>query len=471
MTAAPTPPASFAFDALDSAVAAELLAVGSDVAITLDNKGSVVDVKLGLGEPAAIDPAEWIGRPLAQLVTPETRGKAEALLNEVSSRGIARRRQVNHPQRGGAPDLPVQYAAVRVEGGRRLVVVGRDLRPVSQLQQRLVAAQENMERDYWRLRHAETRYRHLFQLASEAILVLDAETRVVLDANRAASTLLALEGDALVGQRFPVGVSEGDHEALLALMASARASGRAEGARGTALLTGASFLASATCLRQESGTVMLLRLVGDESGAQPALSGLMERAPDAFVVTDTGGRILAANAAFLALADLKAAEEAVGAPLARWLGHDGADVPGFLRALEAAGVVRLAPSTTRGHHGATTEVEVSAVRSDDGEAPVIGWVIRDIGRRPPAGPAAVRDLSRAVEHLTHLVGQVPLRELVRDTIDLVERHFIAAALELTRDNRTSAAEVLGLSRQSLYVKLRRYQLLNSTDPDAGDDQP
>ena len=44
---------------------------------------------------------------------------------------------------------------------------------------------------------------------------------------------------------------------------------------------------------------------------------------------------------------------------------------------------------------------------------------------------------------------------------------IEAALELTRDNRASAAEMLGLSRQSLYVKLRRYGLgdLDGDDED------
>ena len=35
---------------------------------------------------------------------------------------------------------------------------------------------------------------------------------------------------------------------------------------------------------------------------------------------------------------------------------------------------------------------------------------------------------------------------------------IEAALKMTDDSRASAAEVLGLSRQSLYVKLRRYGL-------------
>ena len=60
--------------------------------------------------------------------------------------------------------------------------------------------------------------------------------------------------------------------------------------------------------------------------------------------------------------------------------------------------------------------------------------------------------------LTELVGRVSLKELVRESTDLVEKLCIEAALELTRDNRASAAEMLGLSRQSLYVKLRRFNI-------------
>ena len=47
---------------------------------------------------------------------------------------------------------------------------------------------------------------------------------------------------------------------------------------------------------------------------------------------------------------------------------------------------------------------------------------------------------------------------MRETTDIIERLSIETALEMTGDNRASAAEMLGLSRQSLYVKLRRYGL-------------
>ena len=72
--------------------------------------------------------------------------------------------------------------------------------------------------------------------------------------------------------------------------------------------------------------------------------------------------------------------------------------------------------------------------------------------------AAAHTLPRSVNQLTELVGRVPMKDIVGETTDLIEKRCIEAALELTRDNRASAAEILGLSRQSLYVKLRRYGL-------------
>ena len=67
-------------------------------------------------------------------------------------------------------------------------------------------------------------------------------------------------------------------------------------------------------------------------------------------------------------------------------------------------------------------------------------------------------MPRSVEQLTELVGRMSLKDIVRESTDLIERLCIEAALELVGDNRASAAEMLGLSRQSFYVKLRRYGL-------------
>ena len=58
--------------------------------------------------------------------------------------------------------------------------------------------------------------------------------------------------------------------------------------------------------------------------------------------------------------------------------------------------------------------------------------------------------------MTEVVGRVSLKEIVRDTADVIERLCIETALGMTDNNRAAAAEMLGISRQSLYAKLARY---------------
>ena len=66
--------------------------------------------------------------------------------------------------------------------------------------------------------------------------------------------------------------------------------------------------------------------------------------------------------------------------------------------------------------------------------------------------------TRSLQQLKELVGRVALKELVRESAELIERMCIEAALEVSGNNRASAAQLLGLSRQTLYSKLRRHGL-------------
>jgi transcriptional regulator PpsR len=454
-----------AYDALGASAAASMLAVAGDFAVLVDPAGVVRDVSVAPTDVAADLSKEWIGRPWPDTATSETRLKIEALLREVATKGVSKRRQVNHTTAAGA-DLPIAYTAMRVGRDGSVVAVGRDMRHLSSLQQRLVEAQQAMERDYWRLRHVETRYRLLFQLASDGILVVDAGTMKVLDANSAAGQVFDEVTERLVGRPFPFSVNAESSRALEELIAAARSAGRAGDVSITLDGSDQRWNVSASCFRQETATLLLIRFSSTDTGEQAQrdegvrsrIRDLIERSPDAFVVTDLDGHILEANRAFLDVAELASLEQARGALLSSFIGRPGADFPVFVSMLKKHGAVRLVATAARGSHGAATEVEVSAVWVPDGEEPSIGFTMRDIGRRLASGPQGARDLTRAVEELTSLVGRVTLRDLVRDTVDLVERHFIEAALELTNDNRTSAAEVLGVSRQSLYVKLRRHRL-------------
>jgi DNA-binding NtrC family response regulator len=85
-----------------------------------------------------------------------------------------------------------------------------------------------------------------------------------------------------------------------------------------------------------------------------------------------------------------------------------------------------------------------------------------MGRRLATDVRAPRELPRSASQMTELVGRMPLKDIVRETTDLIEQLCIEAALQLTGDNRASAAEMLGLSRQSLYIKLRRFDLVDGS---------
>jgi transcriptional regulator PpsR len=451
--------------------AAGLLVAASDLALIVDGEGVIRDIAFSGGDPALATLEGWVGRSWLETVVRDSRPKIEALLRDVAATGTSPKRQVNHVTPDGM-DLPVAYTAVRLGGGGMLVASGRDLRALAQMQQRLVETQQAMERDYWRLRHVETRYRLLFQLSSEAVLVLDGQTRKVVDANAAAGTLFGVAADRLVGRAAPLELGAEGDRAFAQLLADTRRDGRADEVALT-MRDGLTVRASASCFRQDAQTLFLLRLTAPGSAERapeprrPAALDLLAQAPDAFVVTTPAGDILSANRAFLDLIEAGEEQHVLGRPIGDWLGRPGADLPVLLSMLKKHGALRLVATSARGQLGVVTEVEVSAVLAADAEVPSIAFIIRDVSRRVAGGVQGSRDLTRAVEQLTTLVGRVSLPELLRSTTELVERHFIEAALELTNDNRTAAAEVLGLSRQSLYLKLRRHRLSGEAEAEAG----
>ena len=128
-------------------------------------------------------------------------------------------------------------------------------------------------------------------------------------------------------------------------------------------------------------------------------------------------------------------------------------------------VVKLFSSTLVPLAGTPAQVEVSGCRLDEPEGPAFALFIRDVERRVTREHPVAAKLPSSIEQVTQRVGRVPLKELVRESTDLIEALCIETALEVTQDNRASAAELLGLSRQSLYAKLRRFNIGGDDDGD------
>ncbi len=460
--------------AIDAETAGALIATSSDVSLVMDADGVVLDVAFADPELAKAAYRDWIGRRWIDTVTSETQPKIDDMLREANARQPTRWRQVNHPAREGA-DVPVRYCAMRFGADERVVAVGRDLRALAALQHRLADAQQGMEREYARIRNAEKRYRLLFQLSGEPVAIVDANSQRVVEVNPAAAALFGADARRIPGSHFVDLFELSSRQSIQSFVAAARLAPRVDNVLVELAPHRTRVLISGSLYRQESSSHLLVLLARADPGAgvvgeQDAnLLRVIGAMPEAFVVVDTQRRILSANAAFLDLVQVGSAAQARGELLDRWVGRPSVDIDVLFSNLKSHGVVRHFSTVARGELGSSEDVEIAGVAAPDGGDACYGLTIRAVGWRAGRERLGGRELPRTVEHFTELVGRVPLKNLVRETTDLIERLCIEAALELTGDNRASAAEMLGLSRQGFYAKLRRYGLGDLGDDANSDD--
>lgn len=455
----------------------DIIAAAADIAVVVTTEGRVLSVLTGGGSASAAPPLgpldHWEGADLRRHLTRESAPKLDAALAAMAEGRTPRPTEINHTD-PGLPDLPVRYSFHRVGPGGAVLMLGRDLRPVADMQQRLVRAQAALERDYEASRALETRYRVLLASVREPIVFVSLATARIADLNSPAAGLLGasvtdLTGTALAGELEgrrrselldALGASEGE---ATPVTARARRSGREVTLRSVPFRSGGERFA-------------LLRLETPETARSPdalgaALTRLFEGGADAMVLTDPQGRVGQANEAFLALVDAAGASAAEGHGLAEFLARGSADLRVLTEAAARAGSLRLYATALVTAFGGRVPVEISATAlgGEEGEPDGFAFVIRDAARadalrgEPSGGDAALGDgLARSV---AEMVGAAPLRDIVAETTDAVERLCIRTAVELTGNNRVAAAEMLGLSRQSLYVKLRKYGLLSKDDRD------
>lgn len=454
------------FNTLDADSAMKLAMVAGDITLVLDQTGLIVDT--------AFDPKEfpnfegWEGTNWIDTVTVESRPKVMEMLAAARRGEVQHWRQVNHPTRDG--DVPIRYAVLTVTGGEHCIAIGRDLREAGRMQQRLLQVQQSLERDYLRMRQLETRYRMLFEESGEAVLIIEAATLRVREANNAAHTLLGARAGSLPGKKVSALVEKDSRDALQGLVAAAIASDTPSPAELTVSKASRVVEAFASGFAQDRGKYVLLRLQADApvlGEGDNELLDLIDRMPDAFVLADADLSLVSANSAFVEMVGAPGTDPLRGRHLSNWIGRPGIDLELIEGQIDQHGVARNISTVLRsGGELEGEQVEISAVRSA-GDSPLYAFVIRPIGRRLRDLPPGSQDLPRSVEQLTDLVGRMSLKEIVRESTDLIERLCIEAALQYTSDNRASAAEILGLSRQSLYSKLHRHGLgnLGSEDGD------
>ncbi len=451
----------------DLARMGQIVGAAADLALIVSHDGAVLEYTMAPDLPTAKALGLAIGIQLHASLTEESRPKLDALLAQARNDAPPFGREINHRDHGQG-EHPFRYSAVPGAKPGQILILGRDLRPIAQLQNRLVSAQMALEEDYERFRQVEGRYRVLLETVPYALVLLAADHQTVIDANMAALRLLRRDLPGISGDGFAAHFSFEDQRTLTDALSSVRATGQ------TATVTvelrhGMKVAVEAALFRAAASTLLLCRLLPDTSDAgtadfaQEALPSLFRNGGDAIVLTDQRGRIQRGNDAFLSLTGIALEENLRGQSLDAYLGRGSVDLNVMLSKASEHGRMKMYATTLLGRFGASVPVEISVTHLADTVPPGFGFVIRDASRAVSARGTAQAVSRDSVAHVMELVGSAPLKDLVRSTTDVVERMCIEAALELTGNNRASAAEMLGLSRQSLYVKLRKFGMVRPGD--------
>lgn len=443
------------------------VSLSSDIALVIDDHGVVLSVAQDPSAPMSGHAGAWVGQRWADTVTEDTRRKIEKLLHDAHSTGRARRRQVNHASAAGG-DIPVAYTAMRLGPHGPVLAVGRDLRTVSAIQQRFLNTQQEIERGYWRTRQTETRHRLLLQVATDAVMTLDADTLCILEGNGAAVQLLQDGALPLAGRVAEHQFEAHARSAVRELLLRARSGGQPVEIQARLAGTHLSVGLLALPLRTASGHRLLLRartpepIANDALPLEATLSRPVESMRDGVVVTDVRGQVLGANRSFVNMTRATEEDQVRGQLLSAWLGPAEADVAALLTAVRDSGMSQDVVLTLHGSAAGTSAqpqaqaqaqaqaLAVTGMLLVEGDQECLGFIMRPLlpGQQPAsrAAPAPLA-LGPAIEALAGKVGQTPLAELVRRAEKLARHHLVQHALDLTASD--AAALLLSVSAVQL----------------------
>lgn len=125
---------------------AVLPTVQPDITLLLDMEGVIREATLSpsmSGE--SVD--GWLGRPWVEVAGEMGGEKVKRMVDDARVTGISAFRQINQRFPSGL-EIPMEYTTVLLGGRAGMLAIGKNLQAVAELQSRLIAAQQTMERDY-----------------------------------------------------------------------------------------------------------------------------------------------------------------------------------------------------------------------------------------------------------------------------------------------------------------------------------
>lgn len=447
----------------------EIVSTAADISLLVTFDGQVSAVMANPHHPSFGKLDDWLGRHISEIITDESFEKFAKRMDAIKKPGAGSLVvELNHAG-NDIWEFPVRYSMHVVSQDKTILMLGRDMRPIAEMQQQLVSAQIALERDYENQREMDTRYRVLMEATRDAVVLVAMNNGRISDLNTAAAVLLGGSRQDLVGaaiaQEFE-GRRRGEFLESLANLASADLANPIDL---VARRSQRKLRVIPKLFRAAGERLMLCRIEPPDqdttthSEHSENMERLFHEGVDAIVLLDQDGVITACNEAFLKMTESSRMSNVRGRSLADFLARGVVDLRVLLDNARRVRQLRFYATKIQNEYNGQVAVEISATYLNDRSKPGFGLVIRDASRSELQRRPGFAGGDDGIRSVMDLVGSSPLKDIVAETTDVVERMCIQTAVDLTRNNRVAAAEMLGLSRQSLYVKLRKFGLLSKDD--------
>lgn len=425
----------------------------ADIYLLLWPDGHIATARMGVEGDTDRD---LTGRPVTRIAKPQDHNALESLVARARAGRIAPPVEIRH-----AAPLPegstARYSACLAGDGMNVVLIGtwlsRHQSPTEISVEAEIASYKSQNRE-----RSEARYRLLFETAPEGIMFVDPATGQVEEANANASTLLDLPLHDLVGAFFSGLFDDGEVETTPEDLYASAVNADRLGLDVMIRRTGRRVKLISQMVRTLDRRLLMVRLthvdgeeaIGMVSGDDAAIE-LLRRSAVGIVLTDRAGVASWSNHAF---SSLLPGEEVTGRDIADVLGVSQAALDVVLREVNTNGRVLTTLGALNSRWALSDDSHLTIVGLPHQDPLGYGFAIRMSSKETGETHAAAPDDSAIAD----LVGKAPLKILVRESTDVIERNCIEAALRLTGNNRAAAAQALGLSRQTLYAKLRQHGL-------------
>ncbi len=443
----------------------DIIAQVADLAIVVSTDGVVLSVLSNSAYKPATQLQNVEGKNFEDILTSESRPKFRDRLGEFKDGQPTSNVELNHCDESQRWEYPVRYSFHQVGPDGSILLLGTDLRPIAEMQQQLVKAQLALEQDFEAQREYDTRFRVLMHSTTEPHVFVSTTNGSITDANPSAAKLFDLSRDALFDTPLTDLLEvKGITNLVEGLAARALENSSEVQGRLTALDQDVSIYP--TMFRIAGERILLCRISSHSENTGPVdalsaqLRGLYDTGPEGVLFVDKGGQILSSNEGFLDLIGLAHGVDVRGRSVTDFLMRGTVDLKVMTENAIRFGRMRLYATKIASDFGSPRSVEVSITSLKAESNDIFALVLRD-ANRAEASRAATTQTEDDVQSVVELVGSATLKEIVAESTNVIERMCIETAIELTMNNRVAAAEMLGLSRQSLYVKLRKLGIHSS----------